>query len=553
MRFRSRMSRWLGALVFSCAVLAAGPAAAQDTPELETASETLDENFQASVIVDGVELFVLRGTSALPAEERAQNVSEAIVAAAEASDADSVRITTARDEFGINILADGRNLVLVTEAEAELEQMDIELLVGTFVDAIERAILNYRADRTEEAITSGAIEAGLWTLGFALFTWLVLLVRRRANLRATDLAHRHFSGFESATNAQVQAEAVAALARFGISVILFSLLFLGAYYYISFVLLAFAETRYVAEILLTYVTAPVMNILLGFVGYLPNLVTLIIIALVTKFILKGISVFFDAVEAGTFKLGEFEPHWVAPTYSIVRVLVILIALVFAFPYIPGSDSAAFQGLTILLGAMLSLGANSVVNNMLSGLFVIYRRSTSIGDRIKIGPHVGDVVQIKMMETHLKSIKNELISIPNAQLLNSEVINYSKMTDRNGLLIHVTVGIGYEEPFDKIEAMLVEAALRTEGLKLRPKPFVLWEKLADFAINYQINAYAQRNATFPKVRSELNRNIVTVFNENGVQIMTPAYEADPPEPKIPEANWEGRLAHQAAPARKRETG
>jgi len=281
----------------------------------------------------------------------------------------------------------------------------------------------------------------------------------------------------------------------------------------------------------------------GFVSYLPNLITLVIIALITRYVIRGLKVFFDAVEAGSFDLGDFERHWIGPTFNILRVLVVMIALVFSFPYIPGSDSAAFQGLTILVGAMLSLGSNSVMNNIISGLFVIYRRSTSIGDRIRVGEHVGDVVQIKLMETHLKSIKNEMISIPNAQLLNSDVINYSKHIDGNGLLVYTTVGIGYEEPADKVEAMLIEAAGRTKGLKARPAPFVLWAGLADYAVNYQINAYTTRGAIIPKITSDLHRNILDVFTENGVQIMTPSYVADPPEPKIAPAGWDGVLAHQ----------
>ena len=124
---------------------------------------------------------------------------------------------------------------------------------------------------------------------------------------------------------------------------------------------------------------------------------------------------------------------------LCKALLIVIALVFAYPYIPGSGSRAFQGLTILAGIMVSLGSNTVVSNMMAGLFVIYRRSTNVGDRIQVGDKIGDVTEIKLMETLIKSIKNEMISIPNAQLLNSEVVNYSRKVDGRGLLVHTTVG------------------------------------------------------------------------------------------------------------------
>jgi small-conductance mechanosensitive channel len=542
----NRLPGVLAGLSCLCALLAAltaAPVSAQtEGPPPETAEEQEEGVYQSPVIIDGEELFTLRGSSALPAEERAANVAERIIAAAEENTGTGVAITFEPSSLGIDIYVNGAEITSVTKADSELEQLSINVLARVQGDAIQEAILAYRAARTDEALISSVIEVALWTLGFALFTVLLHWFYRRLKRRITKLVHRHFASVENATNAQVQAEAIAALIRYGVNFVLLTVFFLGTYYYLSFILLAFPETRYVAQILLTYVTEPVLHIVLGFIRYIPNLITLGIIALLTQYIIKGMRVFFDAVEAGTFDLGDFETHWINPTFNILRVFFILIALVFAFPYIPGSDSAAFQGLTILLGAMLSLGANSVVGNVLAGLFVIYRRSTSIGDRIKVGEHVGDVVQIKLMETHLKSIKNELISIPNAQLLNSEVVNFSKQTDGRGLLLHTTVGIGYEETPAKIEAMLIEAARRTKGLKNRPEPFVLWAALADYAINYQINAYTTRGAEIPRIKSDLHQNIVAVFNENKVQIMTPSYIADTPDPKIAENDWDGKLAH-----------
>ncbi len=511
--------------------------------EIEAENEQSDA-FMAPVIVDGETLFRLRGSSALPAPERAAQVQENIIGVAESSDAEDVEVSFENSELGILILADGVQVSIVTEADAELDQIELNVLSVLHGDAVRNAIVSYRANRTEQARVSGAIEAVAWTVGFVLFVLAILWLHRRIRRRTLQFVTRHLRDVETATAKSVQAEAIAALVRYGLSFVLLVTFFLGFYYYLSFVLLAFAETRYFAQLLLTYLTEPVLLIFKGIISYIPNLIMLALITWVTLYLIKGLRVFFDAVEAGSFDLGDFEKHWVNPTFNIARVVVILIALVFAVPYIPGSDSAAFQGLTILVGAMLSLGANSVVSNMLAGLFVIYRRSTSIGDRIQIGDHIGDVVQIKLMETHLKSIKNELISIPNAQLMNSDVVNFSKKTDGNGLLLHTTVGIGYEEPPEKVEAMLIEAAGRTKGIKAKPEPFVLWTALADYAINYQINGYTTRGSIIPKIRSDLHRNIVAVFNENGVQIMTPSYMADPDEPKIPVEEWDGHLAHES---------
>ncbi|KIC44018.1 mechanosensitive ion channel protein MscS [Ruegeria sp. ANG-S4] len=523
------------------------PLWAQEAADQETEVEDAQSDvFKAPVIVDGDILFRLRGSSALPAPERAERVQNLIVSVAESSDATDVAITFEETDLGVWILADGQRVSIVTEADSELDQMEVSVLSLLHGDAIQEAILAYRANRTDEARVSGAIEAAAWTIGFVVFVLAILWLHRRIRRRTLRFVKRYLRDVETATAKSVQAEAIAALVRYGLNFILLVVFFLGFYYYLSFVLLAFAETRYFAQLLLTYLTEPVLLIFKGIISYIPNLIMLALITWVTLYVIKGMRVFFDAVEAGSFDLGDFERHWINPTFNIARVVVILIALVFAVPYIPGSDSAAFQGLTILVGAMLSLGANSVVSNMLAGLFVIYRRSTSVGDRIQIGDHIGDVVQIKLMETHLKSIKNELISIPNAQLMNSDVVNFSKKTDGSGLLLHTTVGIGYEEPPEKVEAMLIEAANRTKGIKAKPEPFVLWTALADYAINYQINGYTTRGSIIPKIRSDLHRNIVAVFNENGVQIMTPSYMADPPDPKIPSEEWDGHLAHEMHP-------
>ncbi len=509
----------------------------------ENTSKELSIPASEPVIVDGDTLFVVRGTSALPALERASSIRDKLIEVAEASDAKTVSVRIRFGEFGQEIIVNGTRIVTVSEPDAKFEQVEIDILSSLQADAIEAAVLKYRLGRSREARVTGAIEALLWTIGFALFSILYFQLRSRLPQFIGKHIERRFAGVEEVTQDIVQGKAVAALVQFLLRFLLLLIYCVAVYYYISFVLFAFAESRPFAQILITYVTDPVIDVIMGIINYTPNLVTIAVIVYFTHYAIRATKVFFTNIEAGTFKLKNFEPHWIWPSYNIVRALLIIIGIVFAFPYIPGSDSAAFQGLTILAGVMVSMGSNSVVSNVLAGLFVLYRRSANVGDRIKVGDHVGDVVRIQLTETHLKSVKNELISIPNAQLLNSEVVNYSSKIDGRGLLLHTTVGIGYEEPQEKVEAMLLEAANRTTGLKKSPPPFVLWAALADYAINYQVNAYTTRGSSMPKMLSDLHRNIVAVFNENSVQIMTPSYEADTPEPKIPTTPWDGKLANK----------
>ncbi|MEP0144615.1 mechanosensitive ion channel family protein [Tateyamaria sp.] len=521
------------------------PVAAQDAePTVPATTESqADENdvFVAPVVIEGETLFNVRGSSVLPAAERAAKVEERIYAVTELPQNAPLHFEVRQNEFGLAVFANSRMITVVTETDAEYEQFEIDTLAQLQAEAIEAAVRNYWLGRSNEARVDSALGAVGWTVGFLIVTLLFFKRRDKLNRAVARLTERQFTQVEEATKSIVRGEAVARLASFGSNVVLWVIYLFILYYYLSVVLLSFAETRPFAQILLDYVSEPLVGIILGFLGYVPSLIMLAIIALITRYAIRGVRIILDNVEAGIFEWKNFEPHWVNPTYNIARVAIIAIAVVFAYPHIPGSDSRAFQGLTILAGIVVSLGSNTVVSNMMAGLFVVYRRSTNIGDRIKVGNQVGDVVEIKLMETLVKSIKNEMISIPNAQLLNSEVINYSRTIDGRGLLVNTTVGIGYEEPQEKIEAMLVEAANRTTHLKLSPKPFVLMTALADYAINYQINAFSTRGSSLPQIYSDLHRNIVSVFNENGVQIMTPSYIADPDEPKVPKEKWDGVLA------------
>lgn len=521
--------------------------AAQESNSLQNSThaegEVEEGVFSAPVVVDGEDLFLIRGSSVLPATERAENIERRIIQAAEQLGEKAAEVSIEKSELGRVITVNGRMITITTQADADLEQIELEVLAGLHAEAIQAATEGYRSSRSNEARVESAFEAVAWSIGFLIVTVLFFRRRHRVIKQVQDFSNARMMQVGEATQSVVQGHAVARLIAFLANALLWLIYLFLLYYYLSFVLLSFAETRPFAQLLLTNISEPLINVLNGFLDYLPNLITLLIITVVTRYCLNGLRLLMENVKAGTIHWRNFEPHWISPTHNIARVFVIAVALVFAYPHIPGSDSAAFQGLTILAGVMVSLGSNTVVSNMMAGLFVIYRRSTNVGDRIKVGDQIGDVVEIKLMETLIKSTKNEMVSIPNAQLLNSEVMNYSRKIDGRGILVHTTVGIGYEEPKEKIKAMLVEAALRTSNLKKTPPPFVLCTALSDYAINYQINAFSTRGSELPRILSDLHFNIIDVFSENNVQIMTPSYEADPAEPKIPNTTWSGALAGQ----------
>lgn len=539
---RNALAHGLRALLVALSLaLAAAPAPVHAQEAGQTQTDRV-----AAVVIDGQTLFEVSGVSGLLASTRAGTIADKIVAVARSSADTTVSMTVEPDEFGQRILANGREIMTATETDAEREGIsDTNILATIYARQIERAIIQWRRDRSEQARERGLINGLAWTAAFAAFLLLLFWLNRRLRAWVDRVVERYMAAVEEATQEIVRTRAIAEVAKVAGQGILVVLFLMALYYYVSIVLFSFAETRPVATALLNYVSDPILHALRSVVDFVPSLVVLLIIFFVTRYLLRLARVTFENIEAGTVRLRGFRKHWVWPTYNLVRAFLIVSAVVLAYPYIPGSDSAAFQGMSILIGVMVSIGSNSVVANVLAGLFVIYRQSTTVGDVIKIGNHVGEVAAIKLTETHLRSYKNELVSIPNAQLLNSEVVNYSQRIDGQGLIVHTTVGIGYDEHHRKIEALLLAAAARTEGLKPVPPPFVLRTELGDFAVTYEINAYAARGARIPRILSDLRGNVLDALHEAGVQIMSPHYEGDPPTAKIPQPPRDGAGDQQTA--------
>jgi small-conductance mechanosensitive channel len=311
----------------------------------------------------------------------------------------------------------------------------------------------------------------------------------------------------------------------------------AVYLYLYNVLSLFPWTRGLGKGLVGILIDPLRTMGLGLLKAIPDLVFLLVFFFVTRYILKLVRLFFAGVAEGTVVLPEFEAEWAWPTFRLVRLLLIAFALIVAYPYIPGSDSGAFKGVSLFIGVLFSLGSSSLIGNLIAGYSMTYRRAFRVGDRIRVGEHIGDVEQRRLLVTHLRTPKNEEVVIPNSTILGGEVVNYSTMARQQGLILHTTVGIGYETPWRQVEAMLLEAAARTPGLLREPSPFVLQKGLGDFCVTYEINVYCAEPQAMNRLYTDLHRNILDVFNEYGVQIMTPAYEGDPEQPKVvPKEQW-----------------
>ena len=537
------MTKLVRIVALAVAILGAAPAALiAAEPGVASSTST------AAVEVDGYVLFHLRGTHALPAEVRAAAVRARIEAlAADRSVRTDALHVVPSGEY-LKIVAGEVDVVTLVDADARLTDLSLTVLADVYCRRIGQAIEAYREARRPEQLLHNALVALAATVTLALSVVLLMWLTRWLDRRLERRFERRIKELEVQSYALVRAEQIRGALRNLLRGVRTLALVGVALVYLHFVLALFPWTRGYAHRLSEVIVGPLSTMGRAVLASIPNLVFLAVLLVVVRFVLRMTSLFFDAVRRGSITLSGFDREWADPTYRIARVAVVAFGVVVAYPYIPGSESAAFKGVSLFLGVVFSLGSSSVISNMVAGYTMTYRRAFKVGDRIKVGETIGDVIEARLQVTHLRSLKNEEIIIPNSLILNSEIVNYSSLAEEQGLILHTTVGIGYETPWRQVEGMLLMAAERTPGLLQDPPPFVLHRKLADFAVEYEINAHCRDAQAMMAVYTALHRNILDVFNEYGVQIMTPAYVHDPEQPKlVPAEQWYTPPARHETPA------
>jgi small-conductance mechanosensitive channel len=236
--------------------------------------------------------------------------------------------------------------------------------------------------------------------------------------------------------------------------------------------------------------------------------------------------FANEIESGVITIPGFYPEWARPTFMLVKLLVYAFGFIIIFPYLPSSESPIFRGVSVFLGLLFSIGSSSAISNAVAGYLITYMRPFKIGDRIKIGDISGYVVEKSMLVTRVRSIKNEDITIPNSTVLTGYTTNYSRAAAEHGLIINSSVTIGYDAPWQKVHALLIDAALATKGVisEVGKAPFVLQTSLNDFHVSYQINAYTYLSINLESIYSELHQHIQNKFNDAGVEILSPHYRS-----------------------------
>ncbi|HUX61071.1 MAG TPA: mechanosensitive ion channel family protein, partial [Ignavibacteriaceae bacterium] len=351
----------------------------------------------------------------------------------------------------------------------------------------------------------------------SLNTFLNILHKKTDNWRGTVIKSVKVRDLEILSD-----ERILDSIKFIIKVIRFVFILIFAYFYFTLLFSFFSFTRTWASTLIYYILKPLGSIVFSFINFLPSLFAILVILFVTRYIIKFFKIIFNEIGKGSVAFRQFPVEWSEPTYKIVRFFIIIFAAILVFPYLPGSNSEAFKGITVFLGIVFSFGSSSAISNIVSGTVLTYMRPFRLGDRVKIADTVGDVIEKTLLVTRIRTIKNVDITIPNSMVLGSHIVNYSTTAKEKGLILNTSVTIGYDAPWKKIHELLISAALSTKDLLTEPKPFILQTALSDFYVVYEINAYTDKPNSMANIYSDLHQNIQDKFNEAGIEIMSPHY-------------------------------
>ncbi len=402
--------------------------------------------------------------------------------------------------------------------------MNAEQLAQEHWVSVVKSLNQYHADN----------DWSLWLkkLGLALLVLtLVLVMVKYINRLFTWLSHQielkkdtSIRGIKWNDYALLDAQKQVNIYLWGIKIMKIIILALLVYLALPVVFGLFPQSQKLAQTLFQYILDPLKHIGYGLWDFFPNLMTIVVISLVARYALMGLNYLKEEIKSGHLNIHGFYPDWATPTFQIGRVLLIAFTFVVIFPYLPGSDSPVFQGVSVFLGFLFTFGSAGSLSNIVAGIVLTYMRLFQIGDRVRIGETVGDVVEKNMLVTRIRTIKNELISIPNASVMNSHTINYSAEAKEKGLILHSTVTIGYDVPWREVHQALIHAAKKTEFILKNPEPFVHQTRLDDFYIAYQINGYTHHPNQQAAIYSALHQNIQDSCIEAGIEILSPHYRA-----------------------------
>lgn len=520
-------SRWIARVLACCCTLmmcsVIWSTVLAETTAPVTAPTQPPQASGAPVKFEGTTLFTIYDTlGAFSPQERATAIEARL--ARLASDRlfplDDIQI----NDVGNNtILTTGDTIVMaLTDRDAAPLGQARQTVAKNYAKRIQTALAEFREKRTLHSLL---IDISLALLDTAILVALLVifhktfpkLYSRIDAWRGTVIRSIKIQNVELLSADQIAAGLIGLAKGIRITAVFFLL-----YIYITTVLGIFPWTQGISSSLFGAILSTLTTIGRAFVTYIPNVASIVVIIVVTRYVIKLIALLFNGISRGAITFAGFYPEWAGPTYKIVRFFVVVFAIIACFPHIPGAQSEGFRGISVFLGLLISLGSASAFGNAVSGVVLTYMRPFRIGDRVKIADATGDVMEKTLLVTRLRTIKNVDVTIPNAMVLGSHLINFSACAREQGLILHTSVTIGYDAPWRTVHELLIAAARATPHILEKPEPFVLQTSLNDFYVAYEINAYTDQPNLMATTYAELHQNIQDKFNEAGVEIMSPHY-------------------------------
>ena len=491
--------------------------------------ESGDDNQGFPVVFDHITILnVYEANGSLSAEERADIITRRLNTIANDNKIEIVDDKFDVDDRGnvIVILFNNKTLITITADDAIAAETSRQDLAEQYLKSLKKALKAYRLER----------RPFYWVIGviFTLISLLILLVILKIfdftfpyidshldSLQGTVIPSISIKNLELLSSEKLTQTFKTFLKIVRIGVTCFIL-----YIFVPIVLGFFPQTRKFGNILFDYLIKAIQTVFTGLMGYLPNIFIVVVIICLTYYILRFLKFIFNEIETGNLHFSGFYPEWAQPTYLLLSWLTMMLAAIFTFPYLPGFNSPAFKGVSAFAALLFTLGSTGVVSNTVSGLVLIYTRAFQLGDRVKIGSAVGDVLEKNLLVTRIRTTKNVVITIPNSVIINSNVVNYSalKRDLQRPLILHTTITLGYDIPWRKVHQVLIAAAHCTNYVLKTPLPFVLQTALNDFYVSYEINAYTNESTKMAEIYSHLHQNIQDKCNEADIEILSPHYSA-----------------------------
>ncbi len=522
--FRSgKISIVVIALVMNCIAPAFAQQQAQAT-ESQPGEIAVEAGYPVHLFSDTL-FYVYNRLASLAPNERAANISKRLHVVFENDYVKAEDFELQANGHYMDIICGETVIMSVSEADAQKAGVSNVDLAGQYVNTMKESFTKARDDRglLKMLMRTGLVLLVLGGIFFIIrmilkgHVWIENKIAANKDKLLKNLTYKDYTF--------LTADQELAVISWFLTLFKWIFVVLMVYLLLPLVFSIFPFTRGWADTLFGFIWKPFSGIMKSIWDYLPNFFTIIVILLVFRYLLKFIGYIFSEIDAGKLRINGFHEDWAIPTFSIVKFLLYAFMFILIFPYLPGSDSGIFQGVSVFLGLLVSLGSSSAISNIVAGLVITYMRPFKDGDRIQIGDVSGVVIEKSLLVTRLRTLKNEEITIPNSSVLSGNTTNFSAVARTEGLIIHTTVTIGYDVPWRDVQAALIEAATRTGNLRNDKAPFVLQTSLDDFYVAYQLNVFTSEAEAVAPLYSELHQHIQDVFAERGIEIMSPHYRAE----------------------------